>query len=462
VGGTPPDTSPEAEVKDGFISLYGKYERIKIAQRMRAGKLHRARSRPLGGYVSLGYMYVPDVIGGRPAHYEIIPDEAELVRRIFRMYNSGLGVWKIAKVLTGERIPTKMDRLNTRTVKKQRPVGVWSKSSVHKILRNESYASGILYWNKDEAIEPIPGRRRKEKDPRHPKTAKRRRDQGEWLPIAIPPIIDPETFAAAQTQIVKNAAANPRRRIHEYLFLKGRLRCGDCGFAMGGFMSRGKYRRYECQSHNDNLGEHCRKSVSADALEAMVWETIEANLLEEPENLQRYIDLKLRDAQHRQDEVLHLKRRIARIATELESIATQQEKLLKLHLRGEVKEELYLKTKTSLDQTHEQLETLRSELQSRIDVENLRQSQVECAICFVRRLVENLPRASIAERRLVIEALDMHVVFRHLEHNGMRIFFDLPCTDDEEAQWLQEFRWRGLESLSAIDWGEGLLVTSSG
>ena len=105
------------------------------------------------------------------------------------------------------------------------------------------------YWNKDEAIEPDPKRRRKPRNVKSPKTAKRRRDQSEWLPITIPQIIDPDTFARAHVQIAKNAAANNRSRKHEYLFLRGRLRCGYCGFSIGGFMSRGKSRRYECQSH---------------------------------------------------------------------------------------------------------------------------------------------------------------------------------------------------------------------
>jgi hypothetical protein len=218
---------------------------------------------------------------------------------------------------------------------------------------------------------------------------------------------------------------------------------------MGGFMSRGKYRRYECSSHNDHLGVRCRKSVSADTLEARVWEVLEDNLLCEPENLQRYINLKLRDIQQRQDEVSHVQQSLAGVDTELEALAVKQQKLLNLFLDGDIDQAMFSTNKTTLDQTHEQLETVRSELQSRMDVEHLQQSQVETAISAARRQVENLPRASIAERRLVIESLDVHVAYRDMEH--VHIFFDLPLTDNPDDQDLPQFRWKGIESLQAID-----------
>jgi site-specific DNA recombinase len=457
VNGTPIDTSPEGETKDSMLAVFAKYERLKTAQRMRAGKLHRARSRPLASYVALGYQYVPDA-PGCPAHYEVIPEEAQLVQRIFLMYLSGLGTWKIANTLTSERVLTKMDRLSTRTVKKQRPPGVWSKSFVHKILRNQAY-TGTMYWNKDEAIEPNPKHRRKPRNLKSPKTAKRRRDQSEWLPIAIPQIIDPDTFARAQAQITKNSAANKRSRKHEYLFLRGRLRCGDCGFPMGGFMSRGKSRRYECQSHNDHLGIRCRKSVSADAIEEAIWEVIEDSVLTEPSSLARYIDLKQRDAHQRQAEVSHVRHPLAQVRTELQAIDAKQQKLLNLHLNDYIDQAMFSANKTTLDHERDSLVALRSELEARLNAESLQQSQVRVAITYLERVVEKLPRASIAERRLVIESLDVHVVYRDMEH--MRMFFDLPLTDDQDEQFLQEFRWKGIESLQAIDW-DNLSVTSSG
>jgi hypothetical protein len=227
---------------------------------------------------------------------------------------------------------------------------------------------------------------------------------------------------------------------------------------MGGFMSRGKSRRYECQSHNDHLGVRCRKSVSADALEALIWGVLDANVLGEPESLQKYMDMKERDVHQRLDEVSHVKRRLAQVDTELQAITLKQQKLLDLYLNDNIDQGMFSANKTTLDQQCESLETLKSELEARLNTESLQQSQVETAISFVRRLGENFPHSSIAERRLVIESLDVHVVYRDMEN--MRMFFDLPLTYDGDDEFLQTLRWNGIESLQAIEWDD-LSVTLS-
>jgi hypothetical protein len=184
---------------------------------------------------------------------------------------------------------------------------------------------------------------------------------------------------------------------------------------------------------------------------------IEDPILTEPGGLDRYLDLKQRDAHQRQAEVLHVKDRLTQVNTELHAISAKQQKLLDLYLNDGIDQAMFASNKTTLDQGRESLETLRSELEARLNTESLQQSQVRVALTFLERVVEKLPRASIAERRLVIESLDVYVVYRDMEH--MRMFFDLPITDPEDEEWLQELRWNGIESLQAID-GDDLSVTS--
>ena len=63
--------------------------------------------------------------------YELIPEEADTVRRIFREYLSGFGKTKIANSLTADGIPTRFG-------------GPWHPNTVGKILRNETYTGNLL------------------------------------------------------------------------------------------------------------------------------------------------------------------------------------------------------------------------------------------------------------------------------------------------------------------------------
>lgn len=66
------------------------------------------------------------------------------------------------------------------------------------------------------------------------KTRHGRIPQSDWVAIPFPPIIDRDTFEAAQAQMRENFRHSRRNRQHDYLFLGGRLRCGQCGCAMTG------------------------------------------------------------------------------------------------------------------------------------------------------------------------------------------------------------------------------------
>ena len=77
--------SPEDELLLQVQGMISEYERAKILERSRRGKRHSAQS----GRVSVlagapyGYRYVSKQEGGGEARYEISPEEARVVRRIF-------------------------------------------------------------------------------------------------------------------------------------------------------------------------------------------------------------------------------------------------------------------------------------------------------------------------------------------------------------------------------------------
>jgi len=72
----------EEELQQRIFSIFHDYERIKIAERMRRGKLYKARNGILiNGSAKYGWNYVKKT-ETTPAHYEINQEEAKAVRLI--------------------------------------------------------------------------------------------------------------------------------------------------------------------------------------------------------------------------------------------------------------------------------------------------------------------------------------------------------------------------------------------
>jgi site-specific DNA recombinase len=255
--------TPEQHLLANVKGIIAEYERAKILERTARGRLGRAKAGSVpSGLRPFGYRYVKDAKG---AHYEIDPEEAALVQRIFRLYvEGGRSVEAIAALLTHEGIAPPRDRLRTL------PPVVWHGSTVSSILRNITY-TGTLY---DGKTQRIPGKSNPDK-----KTRYRRVPREEWVAIPVPQIIDLATFEAAQAQLARNKQHARRNRTHEYLFVGGRLRCGQCGSSLSGACTTKGARRYRCSRGNhaykDVVAPHTRRSVLASAIEPVVWNAVE-------------------------------------------------------------------------------------------------------------------------------------------------------------------------------------------
>jgi site-specific DNA recombinase len=200
------------------------------------------------------------------AHYEVHPEEAVVVQRIFRLYiESEISTERIAALLTRDGIPTPM------RTQRAFPVGVWHPATIAYVLRNETYM-GTMYDGKRQRVA---GKRNPDK-----KTRWRKVPREDWIAIAVPPIIDMATFAAAQARLVQQRQKSSRNRKHDYLFINGRLRCGQCGRAMGGSLNNKGRAGYRCfrPVFQDVVVPHSRRSLQASAIEPVVWAAMEKAL----------------------------------------------------------------------------------------------------------------------------------------------------------------------------------------
>jgi site-specific DNA recombinase len=259
---------PQARLLTQVQGVIAEYERAKIGERYRRGKLFRARAGEVITWkAAYGYRRVPRGPDG-PARLEIFEPEASVVRRIFAERAAGTTIRQICRQLNEGAVPT--------------PTGsraVWGTSTVTRLLRNEAYI-GQVYFNRTEAVpDRRPGRRSRQ--------VPRPRDQ--WIAIPCPAIIADQMFQAAAKASTDNAKWSPRRAEPGAWLLRGLVKCGPCGVGTSCHKMRGRngtwHRYYYCHNHDPlragGQDRRCpERNIRADALDEFVFGQVRAALLD--------------------------------------------------------------------------------------------------------------------------------------------------------------------------------------
>ncbi len=175
--------------------------------------------------------------------FEIVPTEADIVRRIFDHYNNdGWGYKKIANHLTEQGIPTprmseQMRKEAEGTETKRRAKSAWAIVTMQGILDNDFYIGTLRQGKYTRA--KINGKDIK-------------RDDGEVIVIENhhQPIIDYRTFATTRALREKRTRANYRGvKINDNVY-SGFLECGDCGSPLFAMSRRDLAPAYTCGTYH--------------------------------------------------------------------------------------------------------------------------------------------------------------------------------------------------------------------
>ena len=175
--------------------------------------------------------------------FEIVPTEAEIVRRIFQLYNcDGWGYKKIANYLTDEGVPT--PRMSERMRKEADGLAynrqvkpAWAIVTVQGILDNDFYIGTLRQGKYTRAR--INGKDIK-------------RDDGEHVVIENQhqAIIDYRTFATTMALREKRTRSNYRGiKINDNVY-SGFLKCGDCGSPMFSMSRKDLKPAYTCGTYH--------------------------------------------------------------------------------------------------------------------------------------------------------------------------------------------------------------------
>jgi stage V sporulation protein T len=181
-------------------------------------------------------------IVNRQQQFEIVPTEADIVRRIFSLYLGGWGYKKIANWLTDEGIPTPRMSERERREREGAPCrrqakAAWAIVTVQGILDNDFYI-GTLRQGK-YTRKKINGKDRK-------------RDAGEQLVFENhhQAVIDYRTFATAKALREKRTSSSYRGvKVNDNIY-SGFLFCGDCGSPMFAMSRRDLKDAYRCGTYH--------------------------------------------------------------------------------------------------------------------------------------------------------------------------------------------------------------------
>ena len=290
---SPRASTPEEQLLLQFQGMIAEYERAQIAERTRRGKRYRAKAgsvNVLSG-APYGFRYVKKTETSA-AYYEIIEQEAEIVRKVFALYTGAwLSIGALSRWLNEQKISTrkKMSR--------------WECSTIWAMLRNPAYVGRACFGKTEYAPRQRITRPLRQKGGYSPRcSSNKERPKEEWIEIAVPAIIDDETFSLAAERLEQNKRFSTRRTIEPTL-LHGMLVCGECGYAYYRTSTRTSSRKlyyYRCLG-SDNYrhinGRVCQsKPIRQDYLDGIIWQQV-VGMLEDPALIRLEIRKRLREMQ---------------------------------------------------------------------------------------------------------------------------------------------------------------------
>ena len=283
--------------------------------------------------------------------FEIVPTEADIVRKIFDLYNNdGWGYKRIANYLTDQGVPT--PRMSEQMRKeadgqeyKRQVKAAWAIVTVQGILDNDFYIGTLRQGKYTRA--KINGKDIK-------------RDDGEHIVIENhhQPIIDYRTFATTMALREKRTRSNYRGvKINDNVY-SGFLECGDCGSPMFS-MSRSDLKpAYTCGTYHRRGLKGCTSHhIRVDRLDDLLKSYVQKLM----ENSAAMIEQLNRDLARENDDIAETEQSADHLAEVLDELMEEMKVTKRQRIREIMKKP---EKEAEIEATYDELE---EELQKKID-----------------------------------------------------------------------------------------------
>lgn len=351
--------SPDDQLLLQIQGAIAEYERTKILERSRRGRIHRARmgeiapSRPPYGYYRMAKRH------GGDGRIQVHEEEAILVRDIFAWYEEeGMSLYRL------------IQRLNASPWKTRAGRSEWAPTTVLRMLRCEWYVGRAYYNRTKQTLNTRPAAELPSR-----KTAKYTltdRPRPEWIEVRVPPLIDDDHFQRVQRRLYENRRFARRNLKNDGAFLlRGLLKCGVCGHAYVGETRREPrrgggeyvYEYYICGMRMAPLAGAVPRRCTNDRLRAgggdeVVWTTVR-DLLLNSEAIERELTQWVEQSglASSQDDT-----RIQKAQARLEEVTRQHDRLIDAYQLGALSIEAFRQRVQRIEDTRCAAETALAEL----------------------------------------------------------------------------------------------------
>lgn len=344
-------------------------------------KLHEGRVRRANdGYViphggNAPYGYKPIKIE-KKWYFEIVEEEARIVRLIFQWYVMGD---ETGKNLSMHAIADRLNQLGLLT----RHGRVWTGPVIQPILADEVYC-GTWYYRKSAAkanpsIQPIP--------------------------VSVPAIITREMWEQAKKQLAHNVTFAERNRKPGRYLLSGRVTCGECKYAMVGTCKldthgNDRYKYYICENTWPTKKRFCechQPSFRVRDVDGKVWDR-----LEKVSKDRKQLEEGLRGYQAQQEsKVEPIKRELAYVE-ELIKDKTAEWESAYLDQKLLTSERAKARKALEIDQTEQvlnELEKRKANLLSQFEEKSLTDEQITGTVAFASQVADDMQRLRELEEK---------------------------------------------------------------
>ena len=240
----------DSEILITMLGAFAQSESESISANLRWG----IRQAMKEGKATIQYKYLYGYRKGDDGKPEIIPNQAEVVRKIYDLFLSGTPVRGIQEYLNENAVPNINDEPK------------WARSAIDSILTNEKYCGDVLLQK--TYIDDCINKKVKKNTGQLPMYLVQNHHEG---------IISRETFDAAQAELARRSAGKSpskknaptgRSRYSSKYALSDRLYCGECGtrYQRCTWRNRDGSKRivWRCVSRVDYGNKYCHDSPTLD------------------------------------------------------------------------------------------------------------------------------------------------------------------------------------------------------
>jgi site-specific DNA recombinase len=425
----PVGRGPEQDLLLQVQGMIAEYERAKIMERCRRGKQHAARRgsvNVLSG-APYGYRYIGKHEGGGEARYQVVAEEARVVRKIFEWVGQErCSIGEVCRRLRREGVPTRTGK------------PAWDRATVWLILKNPAY-KGTAAFGKTRAGEFKPQRLRPQRGrPEQPRRPVSRVDisQEDQIFIEVPGLVSEDLFRAVQAQLEENRQRRRDRPGGGRYLLQGLVVCKRCGYGCYGkptsrASTRGTgrvpYAYYRCtgsDAYRFGGQRLCwNKQIRTDMLDAAVWEDVR-RLLSEPERIRREYERRLQGAETGPDQ------EVERLGKLMRNLKRMISRLIDAYSDGLLDKSEF---EPRITAARERLMKLEAERRQRIDAA-AQETELRLVIgqleAFARCVSQGLQEPDWETRREVVRALVKRV---EIDEQEVRIVYRVTPTPFEEG-----------------------------